>query len=185
MPPRSAKSSATAMVTGTVAANIAIGRLEASMLDTATTSSITNSMKVEAPSSARTTATTFDIQAMPKSRSKVTKRTRQRADVGLRVGLGEELAALRDDDGVDRRSPRASRRRPATAPVHMPDRTADGRDQQQDRERGGEPVLRELAQQLVVECRRAAGRGELVARPAHALVARRAAAPRRPARPAR
>ena len=46
MPPRSAKSSATAIVTGAVAANIAIGRLDASMLDTATTSSMTNSMKV-------------------------------------------------------------------------------------------------------------------------------------------
>ena len=62
---------------------------------------------------------------------------------------------------------------------------ADGRDQQQDRDRGGLAVLRELAQQLVVEGRRAAGRGELVAHPAHALVSRRAAAPLRPSQPAR
>ena len=40
------KSSAIAAVTGKVAANTAIGRLEASRLDTATTSSMTNSMKV-------------------------------------------------------------------------------------------------------------------------------------------
>jgi len=36
-------------------------------------------MKVEAPSSARTTAMTFDIQATPNSRSSRTKRARQRA----------------------------------------------------------------------------------------------------------
>ena len=44
--PRKAKSSATAAVTGTVAAITAIGTLDASMLATATTSSMTNSMKV-------------------------------------------------------------------------------------------------------------------------------------------
>jgi hypothetical protein len=53
------------------------------MLDTATSSSMTNSMKVLAASSARTTATTFDIQAMPKNRSSTTKRMRQRAMLTL------------------------------------------------------------------------------------------------------
>ena len=184
MPPRSAKSSATATVTGAVAANIAIGRLEASMLDTATTSSITNSMKVEAPSSARTTATTFDIQAMPKKQVEGHEARAPARDVAA-CGFGQELAALRRM--MMPWTPKtASIQAPAsTSPVHMPDRAADGRDQQQDRERGGAAVLRELAQQLVVECRRTAGRGELVAHPAHALVARHAAAPRRPARPAR
>jgi hypothetical protein len=48
------KSSATAADTGTVAANTAIGRLDASMLATATTSSMTNSMNVPDPSSTPT-----------------------------------------------------------------------------------------------------------------------------------
>ena len=61
----SAKSSATATVTGTVAANTAIGRLEASMLDTATTSSMTNSMKVPEVSSTPTGRIRMNIQASP------------------------------------------------------------------------------------------------------------------------
>ena len=56
---------ATANVTGTVAANTAIGRLDASMLDTATTSSMTNSMKVLEPSSWPTGCTRLYIQASP------------------------------------------------------------------------------------------------------------------------
>src|SRR2546421_514850 len=55
-----------------------VGRLDASMLETATTSSMTKRMNVLAPSSTRTTAVTFDIQATPKHRSRTTKRIRQR-----------------------------------------------------------------------------------------------------------
>ena len=48
-----------------VAANTAIGRLDASMLDTATTSSITNSMKVLEPSSWPNRWMRLYIQARP------------------------------------------------------------------------------------------------------------------------
>ena len=68
------------MVTGTVAANTAIGRLEASMLETATTSSITNSMKVLEPWSWLWPSgwMRLNIQARPKNRSSTMKRSRQR-----------------------------------------------------------------------------------------------------------
>ena len=54
-----------AAVTGKVAANTAIGRLEASMLETATTSSMTNSMKVPELSSEPTGWIRMNIQASP------------------------------------------------------------------------------------------------------------------------
>ena len=58
----------------------------------------------------------------------------------------------------------------ASAPVHRLESSADGDDKQQDHQRAGQPVLRELAQQFVVEHRpRAAGRGQPVARFAHVL----------------
>ena len=47
----------------------------------------------------------------------------------------------------------ASVQAPARRPAPEAGQEADGRDQQQDRERGGQPVLRELAQQFVVEGR--------------------------------
>ena len=57
-----------------------------------------------------------------------------------------------------------------TAPVHRLDRKPTVADQQQDHQRGGQPVLRVLAQQLVVEGGAgAAGRGQPVARLAHIL----------------
>ena len=59
------KSSAIAVVTGKVAAKTAVGRLEASMLDTATTSSITNSMKVLELSSMPIGWIRLNIQANP------------------------------------------------------------------------------------------------------------------------
>ena len=70
------KPSAIAAVTGKVAANTAIGRLEASMLDTATTSSITNRLKVPALSSVPTGLIKMNIQASPYIRSRTMKRTR-------------------------------------------------------------------------------------------------------------
>ena len=90
-------------------------------------------------------------------------------DIDPARGFGEELAALRRDDAVDAEHaerPGAGKRRPGP----QAGQRADGCDQQQDRDRGGLAVLRELTQQLVVEGRRAAGGGELVAHPAHALV---------------
>ena len=56
------------------------------------------------------------------------------------------------------------------APVHRLDRKPMVADQQQDHQRRGQPVLRVLAQQFVVEGRaRAARRGQPVARLAHIL----------------
>ena len=63
--PCSTKLSAIAAVTGKVAANTAIGRLDASMLDTATTSSITNSMNVPELSSEPIGWIKTNIQASP------------------------------------------------------------------------------------------------------------------------
>ena len=60
-----AKSSATADVTGNVAANTAMGRLEASMLDTATTSSMTKSMNVPELSSTPIGWMMMNIHATP------------------------------------------------------------------------------------------------------------------------
>ncbi len=74
--PLNAKLSATAADTGTVEANTAIGTLEASMLDTATTSSMTNSMKVLDCSSFPTGWMRMNIQASPKNRSSMMKRNR-------------------------------------------------------------------------------------------------------------
>ena len=54
-----------AVVTGNVAANTAIGRLDASMLDTATTSNMTNNMKVPELSSTPTGWIRMNIQANP------------------------------------------------------------------------------------------------------------------------
>ncbi len=178
--PRSAKSSATAAVTGTVAANTAIGTLEASMLDTATTSSITNSMKVPESSSTPTGWIRMNIQASPKNRSSMMKRSRQARMLIAGRRLGEELPAFGDDDGVDDQH-RAVQVPAVTAPVQRLDRKPTVADQQQDDQRGGQPVLREQAQQLVVEGRpRAGGRGQPVARLAHALRGGAAALGRRP-----
>ncbi len=67
--------------------------------------------------------------------------------------FGQELAALGDDDGVDDRGRAAVQAPAATAPVHRLDRKPIGADQQQHHQRGGQAVLRVLAQQLVVESR--------------------------------
>ncbi len=119
--PRSAKSSATAAVTGTVAANTAIGTLDASMLDTATTSSMTNSMNVLDPSSTPTGWMRMNIQASPKNRSSMMKRSRQARMIDAALRLGQELAAFGDDDGVDHQH-RAVQVPALTAPVHRLDR---------------------------------------------------------------
>ena len=139
------------------------------MLDTATTSSITNSMKVLEPSSWPTGWMRLYIQARPKNRSSMMKRSRQRLRSCVVERLGEELPALGDDDGVDhqhRRGPGAGHDRAGP----QAGQEADGADQQQDHQRGRQPVLGELAQQLVVEGDAGAGgRGQPVARLAHAL----------------
>ena len=64
------------MVTGKVSAKTAIGRLDASMLDIATTSSMTNSMNVEACSSMPIGLIRMKVHAMPKNRSSSRNRIR-------------------------------------------------------------------------------------------------------------
>jgi hypothetical protein len=97
------------------------------------------------------------------------------ADVDAAARLVEEFSALRRDDRVDaddHQDPRGGGNDAGPKAREESDRC----DQQPDRQRGGQPVLRELAQQFVIEGRRSAGRGEPVAHPAHAF--RRIAAPR-------
>ena len=97
------------------------------------------------------------------------KRSRQRLQILGGRGLGEELPALGDDDGVDhqhRRGPGAGHDRAD------PDagQEADGADQQQHHQRRRQAVLGELPQQLVVEGDAGAGgRGEPFAGLADAL----------------
>ena len=83
--------------------------------------------------------------------------------------LGQELAAHRHDDPVDhhhRGGPDARLDRAAPQAGQEADRGDEG----EDGERCGLPVLREQAQQLVVEGRTGAGgRGQPIARLAHAL----------------
>ncbi len=74
------------MVTGSVSANTAIGRLDASMLEIATTSSMTNSMKVAAWSSMPTGLIRMKVHAMPKNRSSRMKRIRHERSVVTLVG---------------------------------------------------------------------------------------------------
>jgi hypothetical protein len=81
--------------------------------------------------------------------------------------LVEELAAGANDDEMDDERaagphPRGQRSRPQRG------KKADGEHEQQNHQRSRQPVLRELAQQLVVEDRaRAAGRRQPVARFPH------------------
>ena len=65
------------MVTGKVSANTATGRLDASMLDIATTSSMTNSMNVPDCSSTPIGWMRMKVHATPKNRSSMMKRSRQ------------------------------------------------------------------------------------------------------------
>ena len=64
------------MVTGRVSASTATGRLDASMLDIATTRSMTNSMKVPVCSSTPSGWMRIKIHATPKNRSSRMKRSR-------------------------------------------------------------------------------------------------------------
>ena len=64
------------MLTGSVSANTAIGRLDASMLDIATTRSMTNSMNMPACSSTPIGLIRMKVHAMPKNRSSMRKRIR-------------------------------------------------------------------------------------------------------------
>ena len=92
-----------------------------------------------------------------------------RAQLRGRGRLVEKLPASANDDEMDEKraaGPHAGRHRPGPKPGKRP----DGDDQEQDDRRGRNAVLRELAQQFVIEDRpRAAGRGEPVARLAHVL----------------
>ena len=83
------------MVTGNVSANTAIGRLDASMLEIATTSSMTNSMNVPDCSSTPSGWMRMKVHAMPKNRSSMMKRRRQEREVRGRRRFVEELPARR------------------------------------------------------------------------------------------
>ena len=82
--PLSAKFSAIAAVTGAVAASAAIGRLAASMLDTAITSSIRNIISVFDVTSGLAGWIRIAVQHRPYSRSSSTNRVRH-----LRVAVSE------------------------------------------------------------------------------------------------
>src|ERR1700730_17603610 len=82
--PLSAKFSAIADVTGTVAARAAIGRLAASMLDTAITSSIRNIISVFETASMLAGWVRIAVQHNPYNRSSRTNRVRH-----LRVAVSE------------------------------------------------------------------------------------------------
>ena len=83
--------------------------------------------------------------------------------------LGQKLAAFGDDDGVDHQH----RAGPSTSGERFGPQArqeADRADQEQDYQRGGEPVLGEQAQQFVIEGGAGSGgRGQTVARLAHVL----------------
>ncbi len=89
------------MVTGRVSANTAIGRLDASMLEIATTSSMTNSMNVPACSSTPIGLIRMKVHAMPKNRSSRMKRSRQERRLVVLGRLVEELPAGANDDEMD------------------------------------------------------------------------------------
>ena len=111
----------------------------------------------------------MNIQASPKNRSSRMKRNRQARILMLFCGSARNWRHL-----VMMMAWIIS-----TAAVQVPAFTgsrpqarqeADRADQQQDHQRGRKPVLRELAQQLVIEGRtRAGGGGQPVARLAHML----------------
>ena len=71
------------------------------MLDTATTSSMTNSMKVPVPSSTPTGWIRLNIQASPKNRSSMMNLSRQARMFDLELRRRQELAALGDDHEMD------------------------------------------------------------------------------------
>ena len=75
--PRSTKSIAIAIVTGKVSASTAIGTLDPSMLEIATTKSMTNSMNVPLCSSVPSGWIRIKVHATPKNRSSRMKRRRQ------------------------------------------------------------------------------------------------------------
>ena len=117
----------------------------------------------------------MNIQARPKNRSSVTKRMRQRRMSTCARRLGQELPAFGDEDRVDDqngRGPDAGHDRAGP----QAGQEADRADQQQDDERGRQPVLRELAQQLVIESRRGCRWSRSGGRAPRARAAPRAAA---------
>ena len=157
------------VVSGTVVANTAIGRLEPSMLDTATTSSITNTSMMSELVRSSAGWTRLIVQASPNRRSSTTKVSRARL-IAVSLGrLRQEFAALHHARELDREHHRHPHSGPGDArPVggDEPDRGG----QQDDAERARQAVLRVLAQQLVIERRPRSGRrGQPVAGLAHAL----------------
>ncbi len=165
----STKFSATAQVTGSVAAKTAIGTLNASMLDTATTSSITNSMNVPVPSTTPIGCTRLNIQARPKRRSSVTKRRRHDLMLTSASGVARNCRHFATMRAWMIRT-QTVQSAAVVGPVQRPDRKPTRDDQQQHDERGGQPVLREHAHQFIVESRAGAGgRGQPVASVANTL----------------
>src|SRR3954469_5546830 len=89
------KLSAIATVTGTVAASAAIGRLAASMLETAITSSIRNIISVLEATSRPAGRIRIAVQVRPYSRSSSTKRVRHLRVAGSDDGSARKREQLR------------------------------------------------------------------------------------------
>src|SRR4051812_16286740 len=89
------KLSAIATVTGTVAASAAIGRLAASMLETAITSSIRNIISVLEATSRPAGRIRIAVQVRPYSRSSSTKRVRHLRVAGSDDGSARNFEQLR------------------------------------------------------------------------------------------
>ena len=139
------------------------------MLATATTSSMTNSMKVPDDSSTPTGWMRMNIHASPRNRSSTTKRSRH-----FRMLIAPCASARNWRHSVMMMAWIASIAQvqvPAmTALIHRLDRKPTVHDQQQRHQRGGEPVLGEQPQQLIVEGRpRSGGRSQPITGLTHAL----------------
>ena len=115
------------------------------------------------------------VHAMPKNRSSRMKRSRQERRLMVPGGSSRNCRQARMMTRWMISAP-AVHTPEVSAPVHSADKKPDGDHEQQDHQRSRQPVLRELAQQFVVEDRpRAAGRGQPVARFAHVLGGKRGA----------
>ena len=167
--PFTTKSSVIATVTGKVSAITATGKLDASMLEIATTSSMMNSMNMPDCSSTPSGWIRMKVHAMPKNRSSMMKRRRQERRLAVPGGSLRNCRQVRMITRWMIKAPAVQVPEVSTW-VHRLDKEPDGDDEKDDHQRSGQPVLGELAQQFVVEHRpRAAGRRQPIARFAYVL----------------
>ena len=123
------------MVTGSVSANTATGRLDASMLEIATTSSMTNSMKVTACSSSADRIDQDEGPGHAEEQVEQDEAHPPRAQVRRARRLVEELTAVADDDEMDEQRAAGPYARSQRAGPQAR-KQADGDDQKQDHRRG-------------------------------------------------